>query len=482
MSSAEPAGEKKGGQDDVLASFILRYGNDRVAFVEDVLGVDPEDWQRETLEAIDAGERRLSIRSAVGTGKTALAAWLVLHQLLTKYPQKTVATAPSAGQLFDGLLAECKLWLKKLPEWAQQLVNPKSERLELAFSPTESFASFRTADPSRPEVLQGIHAPYILCVLDEASGIAEPIFDAAQGVMTAANAIFLMISNPTRTTGTFYDSQTRLAHRWWTKKVTWEDSSQVSPDFYEEQFELYGDVDHPAFRARVLGEFPLQDENAFISRAKIESAVNRDIRVERGDIIWGLDVARTGADNSALAKRRGRVLLEKVTKWHYGDLMQTVGHVVKEYRDTPKPTRPAKIIVDVIGLGAGVADRLREIEELADCEIIDCNVAEVASTSERFVRLRDELWGKMREWLDSMDVSLPDDDELVNEMAAVGVILTSAGKEQAEPKDIVKKKLRRSPDKADAFALTFAYEGAQMSGRASKSWGQPIKRNYKGIV
>src|SRR5690606_34858204 len=141
-------------------------------------------------------------------------------------------------------------------------------------------------------------------------------------------------------------------------------------------------------------------------------------------IVWGLDVARFGDDTTALAKRRGNTLLEPIREWRKFDLMQTAGVIAKEYAETPYDKRPASINVDVIGLGAGVVDRLREL----GLPVRGINVGEApASAPERFMRLRDELWWKLREWFESRAVTMPPDNALKAELVSPKYKLESSG-------------------------------------------------------
>ena len=163
--------------------------------------------------------------------------------------------------------------------------------------------------------------------------------------------------------------------------------------------------------------------------------------------VWSVDVARFGDDRTALCKRRSNALLEPITSWHGADTMETCGRVAKEYEQTDEDDRPAKILVDVIGLGAGVVDRLKELGLPAR----GVNVDESAS-SEGFVRLRDELWWKAREWFERQSCTIIDDAELCR----VKFFVASTGKIQVESKSDMKKRGQRSPDLADAFVLSFA--------------------------
>jgi hypothetical protein len=194
-----------------------------------------------------------------------------------------------------------------------------------------------------------------------------------------------------------------------------------------------------------------------------------------------LDVARFGDDSTTLAKRRGNAITEPIKMWRGKDLMETCGMIKVEWDATPGGMRPTEILVDVIGLGAGVVDRLREL----NLPVRGINVAELpALDGHRFSRLRDELWWKAREWFEQRDCTIPNDEALVDELCGPLYTVTSAGKIQIEPKAHMKRRLGRSPDKADAFCLTFATTAAVASGGGGYAirWGQPIRRNVKGVV
>ena len=101
--------------DNPLNEFVLRYKDDPVLFVREVLGAEPYDYQAEFLEAIARGERKMSVRSGHGTGKSTSASWAMLWFVLLRFPNKVVVTAPTSSQLFDALFAELKRWINELP-------------------------------------------------------------------------------------------------------------------------------------------------------------------------------------------------------------------------------------------------------------------------------------------------------------------------------------------------------------------------------
>jgi tRNA(Met) C34 N-acetyltransferase TmcA len=118
-------------QTNPFVEFLNLYRNDPVLFVREVLGVEPDQFQADLLREIAAGTRRISVRSGHGVGKSTVASWAMLWYLLTRLPVKVVVTAPTTAQLFDALFAELKRWVGALPPVLNQLLDVKSDKIEL---------------------------------------------------------------------------------------------------------------------------------------------------------------------------------------------------------------------------------------------------------------------------------------------------------------------------------------------------------------
>ena len=429
----------------------------------------PEKWQKNVLQSIIDNER-VSVRSGHGVGKTAMLSWLILQWLITRYPSKVACTAPTAHQLEDVLWGEVAKWYRRMPDGLKNLLRLSRDRVEVLTAPQESFAVARTARKEQPEAFQGFHSENMLFIIDEASGVEDIIFEVGEGSMSTPGAKTLMTGNPTRTSGYFYDSFHSSRKLWSTHKVACSDSKMVTKRYVDEMKEKYGSTSN-IYRVRVLGEFPSGDEDAVIPLALIEDAVTRQVDQVDGNMVWGLDVARFGSDRSSLAKRMENTLTEPIRFWRGKDLMQLCGIVVDEFNKMKGNEIPQEILIDSIGVGAGVVDRLMELGLPAR----GINVAETPSIQTRFNRLRDELWWKTREWFEERNTHIPDQDELIAELAMPRYNYTSAGKLKVESKAEMRKAGMQSPDLADALCLTFAFHSV-------KNYNRIIEYPNLGIV
>ena len=419
-------------------------------FVTQCLGATPEKWQAEALMSIAVNDR-VAIRSGRGVGKSTLLAWVILWWHVTHFPAKTPCTAPTAHQLEDILWAELASWHRQMQEPFKSWFECKSDRFELKAARDESFAVARTARKENPEAFQGFHSPALLFIADEASGIEEIIFEVAQGAMSTQGSKTLLTGNPTKVSGYFYDCFHKARDRWTRIKVNSEDVPRATGHI-DDVITRYG-RDSNSYRVHVLGEFPTAEDETVIALDMIEAACERDVKAsETFRVVWGVDVARFGDDRTALAKRRGNVLLEPIKFWRQKDTMQVSGLIKSEFEGTWKDERPSEILIDVIGLGAGVVDRLSEL----GLPVRGINVAEQPAAKERYMRLRDELWFRGREWFQARDCKIPKDEALIAELSAPTYTITSSGKILVEPKDELKKRGYSSPDLADCFLLTFA--------------------------
>ena len=450
--------------------------------------IDPE--QRQVLDWVSAGERRISVRSGHGVGKTCCLAWIIVWQNVCIYPQRVVATAPTGGQLFGALAKETFIWLKRLPKPLYDLFDIKSESFCLKSDPNDSNTEFRTSRAETPEALAGVHAELgrVLLIADEGSGVPDPVYESASGSMSARNAMTIIAGNPVRLTGFFHDTHTKLKDHWRTLKISCVGHRRISPDYIADMARRYGENSN-AFRVRVLGEFPLADDDAVIPRDLALAAQQRDVTPYNVQEVWGLDVGGGGknSDASALVRRRGNVVPAPPMTWQNLEPMQLVGRIKQLWDETAPSERPSAICVDSIGMGASVAARMQELGLPA----FGVNVAESPAMKEQYANLKSELWWLAREWFQQRDCRIPPppadgkSPDLLEELCAVNFDPpTSNGKIRIEPKSETRKRLGHSPDVADAFVLTFAAPATSaIYGHAGNfNWKEPLKREIKCLA
>jgi phage terminase large subunit len=464
---------------NTLLEFRNRYYWDPEAFVREQLGAVPDTWQKKVLHDLAVGKLNISIRSGHGPGKTALLAWIINWFMATRSPQKTACTAATSAQLFDALVPETKMWLSRLPEWLKECFVPMSDSIVHVAGKDESFVSFRTSRAETPEAIAGVHSANVLLICDEASGIPEAVYESAMGSMSTENALFILAGNPVRSSGFFFNTHHKLRAEWSCHHVNCEEQPRVSRRLIKLVADTYG-KDSNAYRVRVQGEFPKAEDDKIIPFELAEAALKRQVDPIMHRAVWGVDCARYGQDRSALAIRQGNVLVQPVLWWAGLNTMELAGRIKAIWDQTLTSQRPVDICVDAMGIGAGVADRLREMG--LPCRAV--NVSESPALKDRFLNLRAELWWQVREWLESRTTNLSNDEALMSELLLPSYGFSSSGRLKVESKDEMKSRGERSPDLADAFVMTFAAMAASAlyGSTLTATTRQALIRDIKGIV
>lgn len=376
-------------------------------------------------------------------------------------------------------------WLRRAPESFSSQFLIKNDRIELGQSGSESFAVARTSRKEQPEALQGFHSENMLFLIDEASGVDDIVFETAHGALSTPGAKCVLTGNPTRASGYFWRSH-QPGSGFVRMTVPCSASTRVSPAYVTEMADLYGS-DSNIYRVRVLGQFPLEDDDVLIPYHSVHSAVGRDIRSTFGaSRVWGLDVARFGDDDSCLSKRKGLILSEPPIIKRKLSTSQLVGFVKNEFDRLPESQRPEHILTDVIGIGAGVVDRGMEV----GLPMIGINVSESPGMKQEAMRLRDEIWIKGRDWFATNMCRIPpyktgnvvnheSIERLIGELTSVKYDFTSSGKIQVESKQAMKKRGLRSPDVAESFLLSMAFDNAVVLSLAENKLGRYRKLRRK---
>jgi len=384
---------------------------------------------------------------------------------------KIPTTASVWRQLEKFLWPEVHKWARRL-KWDQIGRKAFDDHELLSLALKLDFGEAFAIASDNPETLEGAHASEILYIFDEAKIIPDPTWDSVEGAFSTGNAYWLAGSTPGTPNGRFYDICSRKAgyQDWYVNRVTLDEaieSGRINKEWAEARRRQWGE-NSSVFKNRVLGEFAAQETDSAIPLAWVEQANERWQKLM--DAGWrandhtmtslGADIARYGEDKTCLALRYSNVI-SHIERFDQQDTMTTTGKIVARLRDH------AEANVDVIGLGAGVVDRLREL----GIPVNAFNSAEATDgtdiSGERiFLNKRAEAWWHLRELLDpdrGEEIALPPDDLLIGDLTAPRWKETSNGRIQIESKDDIRKRLGRSTDSADAVIMAF-YNNFERTG------------------
>lgn len=429
---------------------LSRYQSEPVPWIKKTFNADPWEKQEEILNAV-AKYPRVAVRSCHGVGKTKTAAWVALWFLHCFRRSKVITTAPTWTQVKN------LLWREIRSEHAKAKYKLGSECLTTNLEiDSEWFAIGLSTNES--ERFSGYHAENILLIVDEASGVSQDIFDAAEGFMTSVNGKMLLIGNPTRLDGEFYQAfKSSFYHK---IHISAFDSPNlkagriirpylVTPEWAEDKKEKWGE-DSPLYQVKVKGDFPQSSDDTLIPLAWIEAAEARFLEAQDSNPIEiGVDVARFGSDDSVITIRRG--IKSRIHSIIHGqDTMELTGRIIQAFKET----EAQRIKVDVIGVGSGVVDRLSELR----FPVAAMNGAEAARDPERFINKRAEWYWSLRERYKDGAIAIERDDELEGELASIKYKYNSRGRIQIESKEEIKKRSQKSPDRADSQNYAFGYE------------------------
>ena len=409
--------------------------------------------------------------------------------LSTRLGSTIIVTANTEQQLRSRTWAELGKWLTlainghwfvktatslKPQQWYEELLIS-----DLKIDTGYYYAQAQLWSEENPDAFAGVHSSAGVClIMDEASGIPSPIYSVSEGFFTepTKNRFWFSFSNPRRNSGPFYDSFHSKRSFWNTEQIDSRDVEETDKQLFQKMLEQYGE-DSTVARVEVLGQFPNVDDDTVIPIELARAAVDRDVSLTASEpIIYGVDVARYGIDQSALCIRQGNTVFE-IKTFKSMDLMQLCGAIKNIYDSATEINKPSEILVDVIGLGSGVVDRLAE----QGLPVRGINVAESPASKKNYLNLRAELWFSIKDWLTRRDCRLPNDDELIAELVSPMYSYTSSGKIKIEAKEAMKKRGIKSPDKADALALTMASSAASFGGNFS-SMGYTFRKPIRSKI
>lgn len=436
---------------------IKRYREDPVAFVVEEFKADPDPWQVEILRAFPHNNR-LCMKAAKGVGKSTILAWCVWNFLLTRPHPKIAVTSISADNLSDGLWSELSKWQQK-SELLKQTFTWTKTRITANCAPETWWISARTwakaADRSQQaNTLAGLHADYLLFVLDEVGGIPDAVMAAAEaGLATGIETKIIMAGNPTHLEGPLYRACTSDRSTWFVVEISSapgdpKRSSRVSEKWAQEQIDRYG-KDNPWVLVNVFGQFPPASINTLIGPDEVVAAMNRGYKQDKYEFAQkrlGVDCARFGDDRTIIFPRQGLMAFKPV-ELRGARTNEIAARVIVGKN---KWNSEMEFIDDTGGFGSGVIDFMLTAGYSPTAISFSGK-----SVDDRYLNKRAEMWFTMIDWI-KRGGALPNVPDLVRELSTPTYTFSANGKFQIEPKDQIKERLQFSPDLADALCLTFA--------------------------
>ena len=433
-----------------------------MGFCREVLGVESETrrsdgtpYQFEVLQDL-AEFDRVGVRSGHGTGKTCADAWAILWFLLTRPLSRVVVLAPEYSRQIKGVIfSECRMWANRAIVPLPVEVLASKVRVHGAGDEWSAQGMSSGGESAR---IEGWHAQGgLLLIVDEMKGVSADAFDAVQGALTGEDAKVMVTSVPGGAgVGPFWNIFEKGGKRWKLHHFSSVDSTRVTKEWVEEHTEMWG-KGTPLYETRVEGNFADVGEGVLFPIHLIERAMQfcdkmtpdqKRAWIEKNGkaVTLGVDVARSVAgDLNAIAIARGGRVDDIIT-FHQADTMKVVEKVVREVTKTDAKT----IRVDVGGVGAGVADRLKELRK---GKVFDIPFNGRADDPQRFKNIRAEMYWNLRERMENDEIELPKSDLLLADLSAQRYEFTQAGQIQLEGKDDTRKRAGHSPDRSDAVAL-----------------------------
>ncbi len=411
----------------------------------------PDQWQAETL--MEIGEKAQTIEEAIqiarrsghGVGKTALIAWIIHWFMSTRPHPQVVVTANTRTQL------EAKTW-RELAKWHKLALNSHwftwtATKFYHVDHPETWFATAVPWSAEKSEAFAGTHEKHVLVLFDEASAIDDIIWEVTEGAMTTPGAMWIVFGNPTRNTGRFSECFKKYRHRWSCKEIDSRSAKKANQTQIQQWIDDYGE-DSDFVRVRVKGQEPRAGSMQLIPGDIVEAALGKHLQSDvyrHSPKILGVDVARFGDDQSVIIKRQGLAVvgLKKFRSLGTMEIASLVAREIDEWK-------PDGVFIDEVGIGAGVVDRLIQL----NYSVMGINGGSTPANTDKFMNKRIEMWYAVKEWLPN--AALPDDSELRDDLISPEYGYNAKEKMQLEKKEDMKKRGLASPDCGDALALTFA--------------------------
>jgi phage terminase large subunit len=473
------------------ASVIREWRANPCKQVWDMYKITPDAWQADALDkfaSTDPAHQRIALKACAGPGKTAVLAWCGWNFLSCygdeqEHP-KGAAVSVTERNLSDNLWPEFSKWQSRSPylkgafQWTKSRIYAK-DHPETWFLSARSYSKTSNTE-EQGRTLSGLHSKYVLALLDESGDIPPAVVKAAEQALSTGPRFgkIMQAGNPTSHDGVLYAAAERLRHLWYVVTITGDPddpmrSPRIDLEWAKEQIKTYGRED-PWVMAFILGQFPKGSINSLLSVEEVEAAMSRHYRIEQyghAQKRLGIDVAAEGDDRTVIFPRQGLASFRPVImRTQRGpDIAARVASAKAKWGSE------MELFDDTGGWAKSAIDSYSQAGLVATA----INFSGKA-TDPRYLNKRAEMWFEMAQAI-KQGLSLPNVPELVGELTVPKYYL-KGGKFQIEPKDLIKKRLKRSPDLADALALTYAVAempaGDSIQGMLAQARGQSVSHEF----
>lgn len=437
---------------------LTKIKREPVWFAKNALGVNFWEKQRAIARAV-AKHDLVSVRSANGVGKSFFAACMTPWFLSAHNPGYVVTTSSSWTGIERTLWPEIHRVKMNAPNIAGGIRN-QGDILNLEWKWGPQWGAFAVSTKT-PENFSGFRTPHgVFVIVDEASALEEDIFDAIMGLCSTQGSKLLLIGNPLKPSGPFYN--TFGDPDWQNFHISAIESPNVlsgenvipglaTRKWVERMTRKWGKGSHQ-YLARVEGQFPESEEDTLVPKAWMEDALVEVVGKIVLPLYLGVDVARYGTDRTVLVIRDARAVRQVIVRTKKST-METAGLVKRTMEEWG--IEPEHTYIDDIGLGGGVTDRLQE----QGIQVVPVNFG-AGSEDPDFSNIRAQCYWGLRMALSpeaEHSLLIPRKfADLANECTVPHYTVLSSGKIQIESKDEIKKRLGRSSDLSDALTLTYA--------------------------
>ena len=428
---------------------MTEFKHNPLAFIKVMFDAEPTLQQLRMMnDVVSDSKCRVAVKSCTSSGKTCMLAWLILWALAVEDDIRILATAPTFPLLNRVLKTEIEKWMNKMPPNFREMYDSTRDCIKRVGNSVHR-CDFATASAENEQALAGGHSGNYWIVCDEGSAISDEVYEVLLGTLSyGSGGRFVIVSNPTRSVGFYFDLFTQDNPFWKLHTLTAFGTPHVDEAYIEEVRQTYGE-DHDFYRVRILGEFPKAASTQFITSDEVDLPQKNDLQLldyHNFPKVGSIDVARFGDDDTVFVTRQGPKILD-ISRFRGLNTMEVAAQGLMYWKQHGHQV----MFVDGTGLGSGVVDRGLEL----GMPIVDVVVGNKSSNPKKYVNLRAQLWGSMKEWL-ANGADIPFDADLKKQLLSMEYGYNGRLQIQMMSKKELKKKHSFSPDIPDAIALSFA--------------------------